>query len=188
LTKGVSFCYSLPMSLQTIIDTSKRLEVKYQEDKAWEFSPFKWIKDLPVTSKGLVGRSMIHDLLKEAGAYPSLGKRGYLLGGGYQIYTKLSLQWANGALKFQNIRSHDDTMTICLGLEPHVAHAWVFPNSTLWHGKELRDRDGLSVQHVGSDAWLQVDTCNVPKWMEPFGGTLDKFSESLVKLGLVRNL
>lgn len=160
------------MSFDTLAEISKKMLVTYPDSKQWEDSPFKWIKDLPCGSKGLVGKTMILELLKSIGANPTLNEDKHIIVNGRPVVPKLSLLWATGDLKFQNIRDIPNSHIFCLGLCPKSAFGWMIPSTEVWNNGSVSERAGLAIQHAGADAWLCVRPSKLPTWLSQYGGEL----------------
>jgi len=167
------------MSFTALEQISNLLVSEYPESKAWNDSPFRWIRLLPPGSKHVVGRDMLTSLIALYGLTPTLYK-GQVRVNGNGISVKVAMMWEEGIIKFQNIRDSKVDFIFCLALYPHSAYGWLIPAAEVWNDGNVRnDRPGVTGQHKGADAWLHVDPTNVPDWLKPYGGTIDQAMEVL---------
>jgi hypothetical protein len=161
------------MSFKTLESISAALSTEYPEAQAWANSSFNWIRIQPPASKGAIGRNLASGLLQSYGFTVSTGQ--YLLRiNGLGITVKTSLMWNAGAIKFQNIGNTSFDFVLCLGIYPNKAFGWLIPKSDIWvNGVVRKDRPGVTRQHKGADAWIDVDPDNVQGWLKPYGGSID---------------
>jgi hypothetical protein len=169
------------MSFAALEQISNVLVSEYPESKAWNDSPFRWIRLLPPGSKHVVGRDMLTALIDFHGLTPTL-YRGQVRVNGNGISVKVAMMWEEGIMKFQNIRDTEFDFVFCLALYPHKAYGWVIPKIEVWEDQAVKTRNaGITSQHKGADAWIHIDPNNVQGWLQPFGGTIDQAMEVLKK-------
>ena len=149
---------------------------QYPEDQAWNGSSFNWMRRLPPGRKNVVGRSMLASLLNQNGLTAMLSSNRQLRVNGNGISVKLAMMWEDGIVKFQNIRGDlDFDFVFCLALYPHQAFGWVIPKAEIWKdGKFNVANAGITDQHDGADAWLDIDPANPAPWLAGYGGTIDQ--------------
>jgi hypothetical protein len=142
----------------------------------WAGSPFEWLLSIPSRSKGAFGERFVTELFRHSGfevKRPMAGSDHDRVVNGHRVEIKLSTLWADtGQYKFQKIRDQAYDFVVCLGLSPQSAHCWVIPKAEIGIGRE-----GVSHQHggkAGSDTmWLNFLAESPPRWLEPFGGSLE---------------
>ncbi len=162
------------MSFGTLVTITNALAANYPQSAVWDDSPFKWLVSLPPGSKGAVGRNIASALLQSYGMSPGM-KRFGLRVNGQDIVVKTAMLWEGEILKFQNIGDTKFDHVFCLGLFPNGAVGWLVPKDEIWaDGLIQTDRPGITKQHKGADAWLNVDPSNVPEWLKPYGGTIEQ--------------
>ncbi len=85
------------------------------------------------------------------------------------------MKWQGDIVKFQNIRDIAFDHVLCIALYPQGAYAWLIPKSEIWlNGKIRTDQAGVTSQHKGADAWINVDPKNAQTtWLGAYGGTLE---------------
>lgn len=161
------------MSFNILETIAANLVAEYPETQAWSDSSFNWIRTLPPASKGAIGRNLASGLLQQYGLTVT-ARRGLLRVNGLRISVKTSLMWGAGTIKFQNIRDTNFDFVLCLGIYPHKAYGWLAPKNEIWADGRIRsDRPGVTKQHKGADAWIDVDPDSVQGWLKPYGGTID---------------
>ena len=149
---------------------------QYPEDQAWNGSSFNWMRRLPPGSKHVVGRSMLAALLNMNGLTATLSKRGQIRVNGNGVSFKMAMMWEAGIVKFQNIRGDVDfDFLFCLALYPGKAFGWLIPKGEIWKdGKFNTANAGITAQHNGADAWIDLDPENPAPWLMGYGGTVDQ--------------
>jgi len=155
----------------------------YRPSPAWRGSPFKWVQSLPPGRRGAVGRQLFQQWARNQGlqaeTHTSPDRQIFVVANGAQVQVKLSTLWRNGFYRFQQIRDRDFDFCLFLGLSPQSVHAWLVP-------KEVLDVHviGHLGQHTGAGAsetaWVTVYPKEVPGWLEPFGGSLERVHSMLV--------
>lgn len=163
----------------TLSGISKELLVTYPENTSWNDSPFNWVKTLPAGSKGTLGKYMALRFLKSLGLNSELDESGRINAGGKTVLTKMSMLWATGDLRFQNIRDTPNSFLLCLGLCPQEAYGWLIPNHELWSNGFVMMKEGLAPQHTGADSWICVKPALTPEWMSKHGGDMNSFAQVL---------
>jgi hypothetical protein len=165
------------MSFRTLEGLSAQIADEHKEsvkeNEAWAKSAFGWMRILPPSSKGLVGRKMASGLLQSFGFTPGTS-RYLVVVNGSSITVKTSMVWGAGQIKFQNIRDSKFDFTLCLGIYPTKSYGWLIPKDEIWASGKVQKREGLTLQHggkSGNDAWITIDPKDIPKWLEPYGGT-----------------
>lgn len=162
------------MSFKILEAIATDLQSEYPENLAWATSSLAWIRTLPPASKGTVGRNIASGLLQSCGLTVSASKQ-TLRVNGRRISVKTSLMWEAGLVKFQNIRNSKSDLLLCLGLYPGKSYGWLIPEGEIWLNGAIRmDRPGVTQQHKGADAWLEVHPEDPPTWLETYGGTTDE--------------
>lgn len=154
---------------------------------AWKGSPFGWILLIPSRSKGAYGEKFVQELFRDNGfnvKRPKSGSDHDRVINGHRIEIKMSTLWADkGIYKFQQIRDQEYDYLIFLGLSPSEAHCWLIPKSEFHLGRE-----GVSHQHGGKKGtdtlWIEFHASKPPKWLESYGGTLEKAVELMGQKGL----
>lgn len=169
------------MSFKTLEKIAADLSTQYPETQAWANSSFNWIRTLPPSSKGAIGRYLASGLLQSFGF--TIGASRYLIRiNGQGISVKTSMMWEAGVIKFQNIRDTNFDFVLCLGIYPDRAFGWLVPKDEIWlNGGVRKDRPGVTRQHKGADAWIDVDPNNVQGWLKPYGGTVDALIKAAQK-------
>ena len=152
------------------------IKLEFQRDlSAWEGSPFEWILRLPSGSKGRLGKRLIKQwcALKELAVDKSPDSEADMLINGHRVEIKFSTLWQGNTYMFQQIRDQNYDYAIFLGISPFEAHCWVASKPLL--KKHVIGHLGQHTGVSGQDtAWFTVNPQEPPKWLEPFGGTLDK--------------
>lgn len=166
-----------------LIEIADRLSKVYKTDeKAWEDSPFAWLKTLPSRKSGKAFENLVSDWCvgHNFAVSQSPNSEADLVINGIRAEIKGSTLWASGIYKFQQIRDQDYKILICLGVSPLDAHCWVIPKEEVmawWSENKISSQHGGK---SGSDtAWLQVNPKEIPEWLQPFGGTLSEGLKSL---------
>jgi hypothetical protein len=142
---------------------------------AWNTSPFRWILNIPSASKGKLGKRLIAQwcALKGLAVNSSPDSDADLLINGHRVEIKFSTLWKTHIYKFQQIRNQNYELMVCLGISPNTAHCWVIPKDVL-----LINVIGHMGQHGGRKArdtdWLGFKPNTPPKWLLPFGGTMEE--------------
>ena len=143
-------------------------------DRAWDASPFGWLRTLPSRTRGAVGEKLVARWFTANGfrVRRCPDAEADLLVGGIRVEVKFSTLWKTGSYVFQQLRDQRYDIVICLGISPFDAHCWMLTKNEVmgaWrHGR-------ISSQHGGSrgrdTAWLQVKPASPPAWLEAFGGS-----------------
>ena len=149
---------------------------KYPQDQAWDGSSFNWMRRLPPGSKHVVGRSMLAALLNMNDLTATLAKKRQIRVNGNGIAFKMAMMWEAGIVKFQNIRSDADfEFLFCLALYPTRSYGWLIPRDEIYKdGKFNTANEGITDQHGGADAWIDVDPDAPAAWLAAYGGTIDQ--------------
>jgi hypothetical protein len=162
------------MSFKTLETIAANLNPEYPETKAWANSPFNWIRTRPPASKGAIGRMLASGLLQSNG-FTVTTKKGLIRVNGSGLAVKTALMWQGKTIKFQNIRNTKFDFVLCLGIYPDKAYGWLIPKHEIWANGAIRnDRPGVTDQHEGADAWVDVNPNDVRKWLKPYGGPIDE--------------
>jgi hypothetical protein len=162
------------MSFKTVEKITNSLISEFPQTKEWDESPFNWIRGLPPASKGAIGRYIGSGLLQAYGFSPTTHRYELRLNG-QKILARMALKWEGNIIKFQNIRDVDFNHVLCLGLYPNKAFAWLIPKNQIWLNRVVRkDRPGVTSQHKGADAWINIDPANPQSWLKVYGGTIDE--------------
>lgn len=165
------------MSFTTIEEIAADLRSEYPENQAWATSSLNWIRALPPASKGTVGRDIASGLLQHCDLTVSASKKTLQVNGN-RISVKTSLMWEAGFVMFQNIRNSNADFLLCLGLYPGKSFGWLIPQGEVWLDGAIRtDRHGVTAQHKGADAWLEIHPDDPDAWVKPYGGTTDELME-----------
>lgn len=124
------------------------LEADYLEsdDRAWEASPFGWIKRRPSRQVGKIGEQLVAGWCAAKGldVTRSASSESDRVIGGRRVEIKFSTLWRSGVYKFQQIREQDYDLAVCLGVSPWDAHCWAINKRTL-----RRHVIGHMPQHTG---------------------------------------
>jgi len=76
------------------------------------------------------------------------------------------MKWEGNVIKFQNVRDIAFDHVLCFGLYPHNAFAWLIPKKEIWSNGNVRtDRAGVTSQHKGADAWINIDPKDPQPWL-----------------------
>lgn len=142
-------------------------------DKAWQGSPFAWIRTRPSRQVGKIGEQLVSGYCAAKGldvTRPTSSDHDRVIAG-MKIEVKFSTLWASGGYKFQQLREQDYDAAFCLGISPFDAHAWVITKDVL-----RKYVIGHRPQHGGAagtdTAWLHVNPNAPEPWMLPLGGRL----------------
>ncbi len=169
------------MSFTILEEIAADLSSEYPDNQAWANSSIAWIRTLPPASKGTVGRHIASGLLQHSGLSVSASKQ-TLRVNGQRISVKTSLMWEAGLVKFQNIRDSNADFLLCLALYPGNSYGWLIPQGEIWVNGAIRnDRPGVTKQHKGADAWLEVHPDSPHSWLKPYGGTTDELMKLAAK-------
>jgi hypothetical protein len=149
---------------------------QYPEDMAWNGSSFNWMRRLPAPRKNVVVRTMLAALLSLNGLTATLGSKRQIRVNGNGISIKMAMMWEAGIVKFQNFRGDlDFDFVFCLALYPTRAYGWIIPKDEIWkNGKFNTANAGITSQHRGADAWLDIDPVKPAPWLAAYGGTIDQ--------------
>lgn len=171
--------------VELLAEYSRDLHKKYEEDdKAWEKSPFAWIRSRPSRSRGAIGEALISRYLEAKGFHVerSPDSDADRMIDQKRVEIKSSTLWKGGFYKFQQLRDQNYSFAICLGISPGNAHCWVLPKDVImdqWRA------GGITSQHRGQGgrdtAWLQVAPDNVPKWLREWGGSLSQATSIITR-------
>ncbi len=88
----------------------------------------------------------------------------------------MAMMWEAGIVKFQNIRGDADfDFLFCLALFPGKAFGWLIPKDEIRKDGIFNTANaGITDQHGGADAWIDVDPENPAPWPAAYGGTIDQ--------------
>lgn len=170
-------------ALVTISDVLRKKYLK--NSRAWDNSPFAWIKHRPSRSIGAIGEKIVSMWLAmhDFNVSRSNDTEADRLVEGIRTEIKFSTLWENGNYCFQQIRDQKYDLLLLLGISPHDAHCWVLKKRDiidLWKIKHV-----ISGQHTGQQstetAWIQVPP-NTKSFLSPYGGTLEIAIERLAAL------
>ena len=119
---------------------------------------------------------MLAALLNMNNLTATLAKKGQIRVNGNGISFKMAMMWEAGIVKFQNIRGDADfEFLFCLALFPGKSFGWLVPKDEIWKDGEFNTANaGITDQHGGADAWLDIDPENPAAWLAPYGGTIDQ--------------
>jgi hypothetical protein len=158
------------------ISAALRADYQGADRDPWLGSPFEWIHDQASRRKGAIGKKMFRQWALEEGFDVRSRPRGArcdCVVDGLKVVVKFGLLWAQGTLKFEQIRDEDYDSVALLGLEPDKVHLWVVPLDPLWKGSDE--------QHGPDTHWLTVRPAAPPAVLQPFGGTLAEARASLLE-------
>lgn len=145
------------------------------ENVDWVGSPFEWILSLSPGAKGKLGKLLVFQwcALNNLAVSHCSDSQADILINGHRVEVKFSTLWKAGFYRFQQLRDQNYEYCVCLGISPFTAHCWVLSKSVL-----LKYVIGHLGQHTGSSgkdtAWFPVDPESPPKWLQPYGGTLEQ--------------
>lgn len=148
----------------------------------WRDSPLEWLRiGLPSRTKGKVGEVIVERWLRSEGfsVRPPGDTEADLVVNSTRVEVKMSLLWATGIYKFQQLRDQNYSLLLCLGLSPFEAHCWVLPKTLLLARVIGRGRGQHGGASASETAWLQVDPSAPEDWMQPRSGRLDEAIEIL---------
>jgi hypothetical protein len=151
----------------------------------WASSPFEWLTKRPSRQVGAIGEEIISLWLHANGlGVKKSGSNEFdRLVAGKPVEMKFSTLWNNGRYSFQQVRDHAYDMLICMGVSPRTAHCWAFPKKYVM---ECWESGVISSQHRGKSGidtcWFQIDPCCPPKWVEGFGGSLDRAVDCILRI------
>jgi hypothetical protein len=179
---------SLFAELVEIMDTIKP---EYEKQKAaWKGSPFEWLLALPSRSIGAVGERLVHEWLIKRGFIVEKPKSGsdcdrlcYVQDNPQdnpkvvRLEIKFSRLWKDGKYAFQQIRDQEYDICFCLGISPQEAHAWTVPKDIIWTNATWQHNP----QKAQDTKWVRIDPSNPPKWIQDYGGELEKAIQSLLR-------
>jgi hypothetical protein len=164
---------SFPVLEKISRELSKAHPEASKENKEWSTSEFNWLRALPPGRKGAIGRYFVHSLFRDYGL-TSFGRKQLVVVNSQVISVKTSLMWGGGNIRFQNIRNTPYDFVLCLGIYPKKAFGWLIPKPELWMDGTIReDRPGVTKQHKGADAWIEINPDKPPTWLKAYGGTSD---------------
>ncbi len=163
-------------------DAQDRLGIANATDP-WAGSPFEWIRKIPASrTRGKAGELLAEAWLIRLGlrvaAASDAGHDRRVAGRKVEI--KFSTPWRaapsqTGSFRFQQIRDQDYEVALLLGLTPIRAQIWLVPKEELYvHA---------TGQHGGAQGvvrWLSFPANAPPKWLQPFGGELER-AEGIVR-------
>lgn len=164
-----------PLRLDTaFLDVADELEVEFSRppEDPWENSRFRWVKDLPSSTKGALGERWFSQWARKHGISVSRhkGSQADRLVEGRPVEVKFSTLWKGGFYKFQQIRDQAYEHVVCFGLSPSAAHCWIVPKEIV--------RQHATGQHTGNKAaetaWVRIAPHAPPAWIQPYGGTLEE--------------
>lgn len=165
---------------------SKALQGEYEEDdKAWEGSPFAWIRSRPSRQRGTIGERLISCYLAANGfdVERSPDSDADRMINQKRVEIKSSTLWKSGFYKFQQLRNQDYSFAISLGISPGDAHCWVLPKEVIMEQWSI---GGIQSQHGGQTgrdtAWLQVDPKNIQNWLREWGGSLSEATSIITRI------
>ena len=144
-------------------------------ESLWAESPFEWVLALPSASKGKLGKRLVYQwcAVKGLSIDNSPDSQADMMINGHRVEIKFSTLWETNIYKFQQIRDQNYEYAVCLGISPFKAHCWVVSKKIL-----KQYVIGHMGQHTGSagqeTAWFAVNPQSPPKWILPFGGTLEQ--------------
>ncbi|MBI5154318.1 hypothetical protein HZA57_03690 [Candidatus Poribacteria bacterium] len=171
----------------TLANCSATLKCDYAaDDRAWEDSPFAWIKSRPSRQVGVIGEKLVSGWLATKGfdVTRSPDSQADRLINGKRAEIKFSTLWKSGFYKFQQLRNQNYLFAICLGVSPFDAHCWVIPKVTIM--EQWGAGNGLESQHggqAGTDtAWLTVSPGRAPTWLRQCGGPLGETSRLIAEI------
>lgn len=163
--------------VQLLASLAGTMKVDYlEDDRAWEGSPFAWIKTRPSRQIGKIGEGLVAGWCASKGldVVKSPDSEADRIIEGVRTEIKFSTLWKAGGYKFQQLRDQDYEMAVCLGISPFDAHCWVIPKSVIMD--QWGKYGGLQAQHGGAGgvdtAWLSVDLSCIPPWLSDCGGRL----------------
>lgn len=146
-------------------------------DPDWEGSPLQWLKSIPPSACGAVGRRVVRELLEAEGFNTSGGRINFNVAG-IPTVTKTSLRWTNGEFTFQQLKFDTFEIAALLGIEPDAVSLWFVPRTEL-----VQQADG---QHGGAEAtetaWLRFPASSPPDWLAFYGGSIGDALSSLRRL------
>lgn len=167
--------------LATIATT---IQADYRDDdRAWDASPFAWIRTRPSRQRGKIGEQLIAGYLaaKDFDVAKSPDSQADKLINSHRVEIKFSTLWKSGHYTFQQLRDQEYELAILLGISPFDAHCWVLPKQEIL--RRWRARDGIESQHTGAGgadtAWLTVAPDAAPAWLDVFGGRLSTALQAL---------
>nr|WP_290668493.1 hypothetical protein [Ardenticatena sp.] len=165
---------------ESLVRIADELRMQYEaQNEEWKHSPFAWIKMRPSRQVGAIAEQLLSSWLEEKGlrVEDSPDSEADRIVNGVRVEIKFSTLWSGGFYKFQQLRDQNYSVLLCLGISPFEAHLWAISKEVVIQGWR-ENWKGLRSQHGGKrgrdTAWLEVDPTEVPEWLEPFGGSLEK--------------
>ncbi|MGD1834769.1 MAG: hypothetical protein ACPKQO_03515 [Nitrososphaeraceae archaeon] len=154
------------------------------EEKIWNNSPYKWIRDLKSSrKKGKIGELMIKEFLSDKNYFISFSPsyENDIIINGKDIEIKTSTLWKGVCYGFQQIRINQDfEYMIWFGISPFTEHCWVIPKKEILYRINKQD---IRMQHAGKKgkdtAWIHVSPDNIPEWLTKWGGTMKDFKKKI---------
>ncbi len=140
-------------------------------NKAWETSPFGWIKKEPSRRVGAIGEALVKAWARHEGltVSPPADSGHDCVIDGARIEVKFSTLWEGGGFTFQQIRDQSYEIGALLGIQPQEVSLWFVPKAILWS-------DRVPFQHGGRKGrdtkWLSFQADTPPEWLRQYGGTL----------------
>lgn len=160
---------------QVLARVSQALQKEYdQREKAWEGSPFAWIKHCPSRQIGTICERLVSRYLETRGfrIAKSPDTEADRLVDGVRVEIKSSTLWEGGFYQFQQLRDQNYRFVLCLGISPYDAHCWAIPKRVVM---EQWQSGGIVSQHGGrrgkDTAWLRVTPGKEPGWLRKWGGS-----------------
>jgi len=165
--------------IKKLIIISRDLEdTEDEKGDFWKNSPFEWIVRLPPRSKGKFAAEIIINWLAREDVIVTREKitnEEIIILNGTRIAVKYSSLWRDGEFyQFQQIKSDGPEYILCFGISPFAVHCWIIE-------KELAMTYG-SIQHKGSEYWLQIYPNRNEDWLVGKGGSLTSAKERLLEI------
>ena len=162
--------------VQLLAHASQTLQKEYDRPgKAWEGSPFAWIRHCPPRQRGAICERLVSGYLEARGFHiaRSPDTEADRLVDGVRVEIKPSTLWQGGFYEFQQLRDQNYRFVLCLGISPYMAHGWAIPKRIVM---EQWQSGGIVSQHGGrrgkDTAWLEVTPGEEPGWLRKWGGSL----------------
>lgn len=173
---------ALSKSVLAANQVAQRSLVGKPRTTTWDTSPFRWLAGETPLRKAAAALVFLKEVAAPVIRLSDSDLPSCLASGTATFKVKISCQWSNGQLAFEQIQDEPYSHLAMLGILPHDVMLWVLPKA-----------DALrisKVQHSGDSRWIRVQPRRCSD-LSRYGGPLEEglkilAGSSMVEQGPVR--